>query len=302
MKGKETFGRPHTERWAYRWLYTDKIFTLTSAIYPLAGRKFATATCRAVALFYAATQPGVRKTVQENLRLLGGGTPADARRVFRNFATVISDYVGVGVMSPEEVRGICGGFHGRENLGSGRGVILATAHYGFFEYGGPVLSGIGMPLTIGTLPEPTSALTKWRAVWRQRWGVETVEVGADPFSSLTLQAALGAGRSVAVLVDRPQDGQSVPVDGPGGAISFSISAAVLSYLSGAPVVPVLVSLQPDGLHKVEAFPPEQARRVAHGERRKEIERCTREVASRLVSGMAKDPTQWFQFIPCQNSR
>jgi lauroyl/myristoyl acyltransferase len=296
--------RPHTERWAYRWLYTDKIFALTSALYPMVGRRLAAAICRGVAAIYSATQPGVRMTVQENLRLLGGGSPTDAGRVFQNFATVISDYVGVGVMDKGDVLGLCGEFSGREFLksGEGRGVILATAHYGFFEFGCPVLADLGMPLTIGTLPEPTSALTEWRAGWRRRWGVETVEVGADPFSSLALQGALGARRSVAVLVDRPQDGQSVPVDGPGGSIPFSISAAVLSYLSGAPVVPVLVSLRPDGLHQVEAFPPSLANRVPHDERRQEIERCTREVADRLVSRMANDPTQWFQFVPCQKSR
>lgn len=304
MKDPEkTFGKPHTERWAYRWLYTDKIFALTSAIYPWAGRRLAMAVCRTIGAFYAETQPGVRETVRANLRLLGGGSAAEARRVFRNFATVICDYVGVGVMRDDDVRGLCGEFRGRDHLetASGGGVILATAHYGFFEFGGPVMAGIGKPLTIGTLPEPTSALTAWRADWRRRWGVETVEVGADPFSSLALQGALAAGRSVAVLVDRPQDGQGVHVETPGGGIPFSISAAVLSIIGGAPVVPVLVSLRADGLYDVEAFTPVSARRVAHGERRQEIERCTREVAAKLVSGMVKDPAQWFQFQPCQIS-
>ncbi len=131
--------------------------------------------------------------------------------------------------------------HLREAMAGGRGVILATAHFSFFfEYGAVALGKAGIPLTIGTLPEPTAALTEWRAKWRQRWNTETVPVGADPFSSIQIVRSLEAGRCVALLADRPIAEHGLPVDLPNGRMLFSTAPALLASMTKCPVVPVIV--------------------------------------------------------------
>lgn len=296
--------KPHTERWAYRWFYTDQIFRLTTALYPICGRAFFHRATAAVAGFYTRTQPGIVDVVRRNLSLLGKeADQATARRVFINFSRVIADYVAVGAMRGEAARGLCAEFVGREHieesLGSGKGAILATGHLGFFEYGCVVLGSMGASMAVATKPEPTAALTGWRANWRRRWGVETIEVGEDPFSSLAVNRALSEGRMVAVLADRPLPGHGVPFSLPGGKTLLSSTPATLSAMSGAPVIPVAVTLRSDGFYRVAAMPPHQAQRTRGADRRREIEHCTQAMGRSLFTEIAAHPDQWFQFVPIQ---
>jgi len=295
------FEKSHTERWAYQRLYTDTIFSLTSALTPLSGLTIARAVSRSVARFYASTQPRVVETVHQNLKLLDPRiSQRSAKAVFKNFGTCIADYISLTKMPEQRVDGLCGEFVGREhilNAAQNGGAILATGHLGFFEFGCVVLGRMGLPVTAATMAEPTRSLTDWRAKWRSRWGAETIEIGDDPFSSLVVQKSLAAGRLVAVLADRPMPGQGLPVDLPGGRTLFSTSPAVLSLLTKKPVIPVAVSLRPDGKYRVSAHPPQQTARVSHDLRNEEISRCTRAIAEPLYEEIRRTPEQWFQFVP-----
>ena len=291
----------HTERWAYRYLYTDRIFRITTALFPICGRKIFHGVSRSVAGFYARTQPGVCRVVLDNLRLLDPEADGHSvRQVFQNYATCISDYVAVGTMGADAAHALCHEFVGREHIecaaGEG-GAILATGHFGFFEFGAVVLQSLGVPLCVATLPEPTGSLTAWRAAWRKRWGAETIAVGADPFSSLAVGGALGSGRSVALLADRPQPGHGVVVDVPGGRTLFSTTPAVLAVVSGRPIVPVTVRLLPGGGYRVAALPPISLGQPGREERERVIADATRRLADALLGEFRMAPSQWFQFVP-----
>ncbi len=296
----------HTEKWVYRYLYTDRFFSFTSWLLPKFGLPIARLVTRGVAAYYAATQKGVVTTVHNNLRLLDPGIPpASAKRLFRNFAICISDYIALHSMDEEKALSLCGEFVGKEHLiaaAQSGGAILATGHFGFFEYGGVVLAKMGLPVTAATMAEPTPALSAWRAAWRARWGGDTIQVGADPFSSLIAQRALAEGRLVAMLADRPMGSHGIPVDLPGGQILFSSSPAVLSLLTGVPIIPVAVSLRPDGKYRVAALPPLRTEKVTHSLRNQEIERCTSALAAALFSEILRAPDQWYQFVPVLTGR
>jgi len=301
---EESSAKSHTQRWAYRHLYSDRIFTLASSLYPFLGRIGFQAVSRTVAWVYAMTQPGVRKIVRENLQLLTKRpmTDADAIKVFVNFGATIADYVAVGVMPREKAVELCE--NRKDGLGSlltatagGRGVILATAHYSFFEFGTVVSSSLGVPLTIATLSEPTPALTAWRARWRERWGTGTVEIGADPFSSVQVIRALQEGRSIAMLVDRPIPEHGLPVDLPNGSAPFSTSPAILASMTGCPIVPVIIRRLPGGRYKAIAKAPISVKPASREERKAEIERCTRLLAASLMEEIYEAPHQWYQFVP-----
>lgn len=295
--------KPHTERWAYRKLYTANIFQFTTGLYPFLRRPGFQAVARTVAWFYAVTQPAIRQVVRKNLTLLRKEPVSDAEaiRVFVNYGATIADYVAAGAMSREDVLALCTKHIGQEHLAEatrgGRGVILATAHYGFFEFGAVVLGGEGYKVTIATLPEPSDPLTEWRANWRARWGTQTVPVGADPFSSLHIVRALEAGRCTAMLADRPIGERGFPVDLPNGRTHFSISPALLSWMTGCKILPALISRRPGGRYHINTLPAIEARRGAGRSRQEEIERCTRELAGVLFGEIRRDPLQWYQFVP-----
>lgn len=297
-----SLSRPHTERWAYRHLYTSRIFELTTRLYPILGRGGFHAISRMVAGFYARTQPFVRNTVRDNLNLLTPSPVTDhqAIEVFLNFATTIADYVAVGAMPEDDVRHLCSEEEGLEHIEEAMadgGAILATGHYGFFEIGAVTFGLRRWPLTVATLAEPSVSLTAWRAAWRRRWGVDTVEVGSDPFSSLQLARAIAPGRAVAVLADRPIGEQGVSVRLPNGHTLCSTGPALLSAMTGAAVVPVIIHRSPEGVYRIIAKPGIKTRRVPHAERSDEITRCTRAIADSLFEEIIKDLLQWYQFVP-----
>ncbi len=296
-----TAEKPHTERWAYKKLYTADIFQLATRLARFVRRPGCQLVSRTVAWAYAATQPAIRAVVRENLALLGPATEADAFRVFMNYAATIADYVAIGAMSREEVLALCSRHVGQEHLEAatrgGRGVILATGHYGFFEFGAVLLGGQGHKVTIVTLPEPSDPLTEWRANWRARWGTETVPVGVDPFSSLRIVRALEAGHCTAMLVDRPFGERGFSIDLPHGRTLFSISPALLSWMTGCAILPAIIARQPGGKYQITTLPPIEARRNGGLKRDEEIARCTREVAAALFAEIRRDPCQWYQFVP-----
>lgn len=293
---KQDLEKPHTERWAYRRLYTDRIFALCTALYPIFRRGGFQAVSRSVAFFYALTQPAVRRVVRANLSLLRREpvTDSEALRVFVNFGATIADYVAVGAMPTEQALALCrdhqtGMEHLRDAMAGGRGVILATAHYSFFEFGTVVLGSMGLPVTIATLPEPSPQLTAWRAKWRHRWGAETIEIGADPFSSIQIIRSLEKGRCMAMLADRPIVEHGLPVELPNGRTAFSTSPALLSSMTGCAVVPVIVTRLPGGHYRITAKPPITARAVPREERKAEIESCTRAIAASLLKKSVATP-------------
>ncbi len=294
--------RPHTERWAYRWLYTSKIFDFTTSLYPGLGRKGFRAVTRSVAWFYAATQPGVRDVVRRNLSLvMDHPTDRDARRNFINYATSLGDYVAVGAMDEAETRALCAEVVGVEHIekavADGRGAILASGHIGFFEYGCVALGLRGLPISVVSQAEPSADLTAWRSRWRKRWNAGTIVVGEDSFSSLEIVRALHAGCCAAVLVDRPIGEKGVWVDLPHGRISFATSPALLSWLTGAPIIPVSITTLPKGNYRLMAHPPVTAARVPKEDRDAELERCTRAFAAPLVRDIVTNPLQWYHFVP-----
>lgn len=293
--------RPHTKRIVYQAGYTAVTFELLVALGRILGRRASLAIGRAVGRGYAASQPEIVEIVRENLALLGVSDISndEAKRVFVQFAETLAEYLWLGSRTPEQgfrLAEFSGGLeHLQAALASGTGAILATGHFGFFEFGALVLGKMGFPVSIVTYPEPTDSLTRWRANYRRRWGAETIELAADAFSSLRVNEALERGRFTAMLVDRPVGGRALNVDLPGGQIAFSMAPAILSWMSGCAVVPVDVRRTPGGLYAIRAAAPVWCDRELP--RNESIEACTRQIAAELVAGFQKDPSQWYHFVP-----
>jgi lauroyl/myristoyl acyltransferase len=294
--------KPHYERAFFKLIYTPAIFELTSRLFRFLGRGVYTTVARAVAWSYAVTQHGVREIVRENLQLLKtspmGGR--DAVRVFTTFGATIADYVAAGNMDRSAAAAWCAESLGEEYLAeamrAGRGAILATGHFGFFEYGALLLGHMGYPVTVVTLSEHTPQLTEWRANFRRRWGAETIEIGTDAFSSLRVVQALGEGRFAAMLADRPAGGPMEPIDLPNGRIAFSASPALLAYLADCPVIPVAVTRRPDGFYRIVSKPCIWPRRIG-ADRDTSVKQATRQIAEALFEEIEQAPHQWYQFVP-----
>jgi lauroyl/myristoyl acyltransferase len=102
---------------------------------------------------------------------------------------------------------------------------------------------------------------------------------------------------MAMLADRPISERGVPFDLPNGRTMLSSSPALLSWMTGCKILPVVVTRLSNGGYRITAKPAVAAHRVPHKDRNAEIERCTRALGTSLFEEIQRAPLQWYQFVP-----
>jgi KDO2-lipid IV(A) lauroyltransferase len=197
--------------------------------------------------------------VRRNLKLLGLPQDPDPVQVYAEFGRVMVDYFYAGAHPLERAIALVNERKGFAHLqaaqAEGNGALFLSPHLSFFELGGVIMKDIGVPLVALTNPEPTPELTAWRAGYRLRWGVETIEVGHDQLQFVKILKELAAGKFVVALFDRPHPTQSFTARVPGGLLPCSSGILLLALLGKCPVIPVTVVVKPNGKYTLEALPP-----------------------------------------------
>jgi lauroyl/myristoyl acyltransferase len=235
---------------------------------------------------------------RENLRIVTGldGPALDALcdKSFVQFSRMLADYFYCTNVAPERVRPLIKEWRGYEHVEmartAGRGTIVVTAHLGHWELGGIVLALHGLPLTVITLDEPTTELTRWRELYRQKLGIKTIAVGADKFAFVEMIQALRRNEFVAMLVDRPYAGTGSPVTLFGHRTEFSSAPALLWEHTGATVLPAFILQEPDDRYLSVADP------VIPLDNNAGIAGNTQRIADVFGAVIRAHPEQWFNFV------
>jgi KDO2-lipid IV(A) lauroyltransferase len=293
----------YRKRSFYKWLYTPRSFKLILVAWRILGKRGAWIISRSLALAFALLHPQTIRSIRSNIALLDPSRAGfwAAFRLLVNQSECISSYGRLATVPPSELLDLLGEQSGIEHLRQlhkeGRGCLLVTGHLGFFEIGGPVMTTHGFPMTVLTYREPTPELTQWRADFRSRWGVGTVVVGSDPFSVIGIVQKLREGHFVAMLADRPYNAaDALPVDLPNGRIPFSNGPALLSILTGTPVVPVGITTGSDGKFRIESKAPILPPTLVEN-REEAVALMTRQIAASMIPMFLRDPEQWYHFAP-----
>ena len=291
--------KPHYSQTLYRAFWFDAGVRIAR----LLGVTGARGVGRALGDVYRVTHPRARAAVRENLTLLAGPDLQGqmVRQTFRNFGAALADYFQLGARTKQEALAMIETRYGFEHIQSaladGKGMLLVTVHTGLFELGGLLMEEFDLPLVVLSLPEPSAALSRWRATYRQRWGAETLAVGTDQFSFMDIARQLGQGKCVAMLMDRPQSNDDpVLVDFPYGRVPFSTGPVWLSLLTGAPLVAATVVATESGKYALEALPPLRPRWRGL-DRAATVREFTVELANRFREPICRHPDQWYQFTP-----
>jgi len=249
---------------------------------------------------YAFTHPKRVAVVQRNLQLLDTSLEKKAaRQVYGEFAKTLADYFYIGTRSPDEAVRIIAQIDGEEHLQKaselGKGALIVTAHFGLFELGGLFLAQRGLPSVVLTYPEPSEDLTAWRASFRRRWNVDTLEVGTDNFAFMQIAERLRKAEFVAALIDRPHPRDNTPVSLPNGTVHFSSGILLLAAHAGAPVIPATMARRDDGSYHAQIFAPLL---IEPRESRAETLRFySQQIADTLLPVICAYPEQWYQFVP-----
>jgi len=244
-----------------------------------------------------------REALRENLRLVTGkdGAELDAlcRDNFENFLKMLADYFYCTAGQGRHAEQLLEEWRGIENLHAalnhGKGVILITAHLGNWELGGILLALKKMPMTVVTLQEPTTELSRWRDAYRRELGIKTIVVGSDNFSFIEIIKTLRENGIVAMLVDRPYGGSGTPVRFFGHETLFSSAPALLWQHTGATVLPAFVLQNKKGRYLSFADPSIPMER--HDDQREGIAKNTQRIATAFEAIIREHPEQWFNYVP-----
>jgi lauroyl/myristoyl acyltransferase len=153
----------------------------------------------------------------------------------------------------------------------------------------------GYDAVVVTYPEPSEALSRWRAAFRAGWKVDTLEIGEDSFAFLHIAERLRRGAFVASLIDRPHPTDSTPVLLPHGTAHFSSGILLLAAHGGVPVIPATMVRRADGAYHAQVFAP--IRVEARGSRNDTLGFYSQQITDTLRPVLCAYPEQWYQFVP-----
>jgi KDO2-lipid IV(A) lauroyltransferase len=222
-----------------------------------------------------------------------------ALATYRSYARDVIDFIRSLSMSVEETRRLVGTFETGaldEAMRQGRGAIALSGHFGNWELGGVLLRRLTpYPLAVVVKREPSVGVHRLRQDIRASLAVETLEVRETLEMALRIRERLDANRVVAVLVDRHLGRDVVPVSFFGRPAQFLKTPALLSALTGAPLVPCLVYRESATKFAVECGPAIHVR--SEGDRDQAVQEATQAVATVLESHIRRRPHCWYQFYP-----
>lgn len=242
-----------------------------------------------------------RRILLQNMATVLSLAPRDplvrrlAVKSMRNYIKYLVEFLEMPVLSPEDAIARSMPIHGvehlQEALARGKGVILATAHFGTIE---------PAALSLSELTDFHAVYDTFRPAYldrliqrkRQEKGIDLVPV-SDVRQMIRV---LRHGGTLAMLFDRPMDlARGVNVRFFGRRAAVPGGPAVLALRTGATIVPAYVFRQPDRTFMGLVFPAVEAE--ATGDREGDVQRIMQRLVDTLQSVVRERPDQWYMFRP-----
>jgi KDO2-lipid IV(A) lauroyltransferase len=237
-----------------------------------------------------------RAAVLRNQRHVRGPRPWlrahwDAYRVFAEFARSVTESMeqwgprprpmALEVRQPELFRAA---------LAEGRGLVVATAHFGGWEIGARFLSELGRPVNLVMAHEPNPTVREFMHRLRTRHGVNVIYSDRSVFAALPVLQALRRHEVVGMQID-PWTGPAggYAIDFCGAPARFQLGPFAIARVAHAPVVPVFALRTAIRAYTLES--PGRFDPATHADAIAAF-RATVRAYERLVR---ERPTQWLMF-------
>lgn len=201
----------------------------------------------------------VRGPVLANTRLVFPSWTESERRRFlralgRAFGRNAYDFLRLSRTSLAEVERLVR-VDGLENLERARrpgvGVLCLSAHLGCWELLPYRMRSLGYDVAVVYRPLRDPRVQHFVIERRRRFGIATLDRDRDPRGILR---ALRAGGLVGLLADQDTRVDSIVAPFLGKPARTPIGPVRLALRSGAPIVPVVIHMEPDGTHRLRVGP------------------------------------------------
>ncbi len=253
----------------------------------------------ALADLFSAVSRRDRDAVIDNIRIVAAGNADEkqikkmARRVFRNFAKYLVDFFRFSLYDENYVKRsvrVDGLDNVDKALARGKGVIALSAHIGNWELGGHVLSMLRQPLYAVVMTHQNRKINDFFTKQRTIANMKPIEIG------IGLRACYNALKSnglLAVLGDRDFSKKGIYTDFFGKQALIPKGPAVLSYRTGAAIVPTFMIRQEDDTFRF--FFEEPIIPDTDGIEEVVIEGLAKKYSQVIESYVRRYPTQWYMF-------
>jgi KDO2-lipid IV(A) lauroyltransferase len=253
------------------------------------------------AVCYRTIFRGHGEALRANLaRVLGTDDPAriDAAAVatFRNFGKYVIDFIHFPSLTRDEVQQRLR-FEQWDDLNaaadSGRGVIIATLHFGNWDLGAAALAAYGYPINAVAETFRYPPMNDLVQGSRVRLGMRII--GHDRMGPTVIRA-LRRGEMLAMLVDVVTEQDGIRVDFFGAPALVSPAAARIALRTGAWMVPAVVLRGPDDDLVIRPIIDTGLRDFTpSGDETADAAELTRRTMAALEPHIRAHPDQWFIF-------
>ncbi len=181
---------------------------------------------------------------------------------------------------------------GEENITrarhGGRGVILVTGHFGYWELLGATVALLGYPITVVAKKLHNPAVNRLMHAGRERLGMAVASMESAPSAILK---ALRRNECVGLLADQDAGPGGVFVEFLGLRASTYQGPALFALRTGAPIVPCFIIRSGPERHRVCFETPIEA--VPTGDESADIARTTQAYTDVLARYILDYPDHWF---------
>ncbi|HLY08608.1 MAG TPA: hypothetical protein VKW04_04780 [Planctomycetota bacterium] len=194
-----------------------------------------------------------RRRAIDHLRIAYGdemteaNAEAMARRVFEHVGRHAAEFAHAPRRSKKGVR-LYGTEILREAIAAGKGVVLVSAHLGYFTGLGPVLKSLQIPATVLLKRQHNERILRWfQGCIHRWWDIEGI-VKSEALEKTP--ARLRDGRVVIFFADQHPISGGIPATFFSKPVEAATGPALFARRYRAPLVIVTTSVRPDGSQEV----------------------------------------------------
>lgn len=172
----------------------------------------------------------------------------------------------------------------------GKGVIMATGHYGNWELLGATVALHGYPMLSITRKQNNSHMDKAINEFREMVG-QHVTYNRGKHGLLAISRMLKEKNLLGVLFDQDTNDDGVELDLFGKRSVIPMGAAALSRIYGSPILPIFMHNNDDGTCCAKIYPPLYTPKT--GDKQRDFYQVTRKLVDILEMEIINHPEMWF---------
>jgi len=214
-----------------------------------------------------------------------------ARNVYRQLGRLATEHARLLAAETTDIRDritVIGDDHIAQARRQGKGVILVTGHFGYWELLGASVAALGYPMAVVAKDQHNPAVNALIIKGREKLGMKVISMAA---ATHAIMRTLRRNECVGLLMDQDAGPGGTFVDFLGLEASTYQGPALFALRSGAPIIPCFIIREGAEHHRIVFESPIEA--VPTGDEIADIQRYTQTYTAVLERYVRMYPDHWF---------